>query len=513
MRPANLRASVGHVGRLLCGFQATLLFLALSAPPAVAQSIVVRVGDETTTTVAPGAEIQIPIVVDMAQAGGLDIASLTFDLTWDPSLLTYVEAVPGTFGSVVFNEADVASGQLATSVFNATGTTNTFTAISVVLSADAAAENQDALVAVDVTAAGNGVGTDISASVSEDNLCLCIGLAGFVGDVSDDGTVNIIDAQQIARYSVGLPPPPDPALVDARGDVNEDGLHNIIDAQQIARWTVGLPVPESPDIGQAMPGGCPGTCVTPPPPDGITGTWVGSIDVDGTAVPLTLWLTDTDGSVTGTGLLTYYQLNITGSRTGNDVTLTITPTDVAPTVFTGTWDGADALDGVVNGSGFTGELVNLTRGGDTYSGTTSQGHSIIFVVSEDGTAVEAGLWIRFSITCQLCTGTSTSSVFQSLPITDGSFSFSHPAISISGTAESATTFSGSAQFIPDWPPECGTCETANVTWTASLGIPALPTASAAIGVGDLAPVLIRSMEPVSHEGYCANMVIEPLKRE
>jgi hypothetical protein len=59
------------------------------------------------------------------------------------------------------------------------------------------------------------------------------------GDVNDDNRVSIIDAQQIARYSVQLSVA-NPAAVAARGDVNADGAVTIIDAQQIARFSVGL---------------------------------------------------------------------------------------------------------------------------------------------------------------------------------------------------------------------------------------------------------------------------------
>ncbi len=616
MRPAGVGPSLGRVSRFLAILQATLLILALCSASGAAQSIVVRVGDETTVGVAPGAEIEIPVVVDMAQAGGLDIASLTFELTWDPSVLSYVKAVPGTFGSVVFNEADVASGLLATSLFNATGTTNTFTAINIVLSADLAAENQEVCIAVDVTAAGDGNGTDILGSVSEANLCLCVGFAGLLGDVSDDGTVNIIDAQQIARYSVGLPPPPDPAMVEARGDVNEDGQHNIIDAQQIARWTVGLPVPESPGIGQPMPGG------TACGDRGITGEWEGTIEG---AYPLTLWLDDVGGSVTGTGVvLSTVPMVVTGSRTGYEVTLTMDPEGYQPFVFTGVWDGEDDMTGVTNGSGFVDSPTYLTRisesepnntpatadalydhvsgtvdpagdidywtfwaeagnevtisasvqggldprmellGGDgetplasgdnlilfsipatgsyfltitdgqaqggpgyeydiyyqkggngqiqpgQYSGTTSQTESITFV-STDGNSIASGLKIVF-FACQFCKTTITLNI--SLPLTDGSFSYSSSNFSISGSAESKTTLSGSASYTPSGaPPECGTCQTVDVTWTASwVGPPPAP-GSAATGVGDLSPKLCPSKGCMLYEAYPADMVIRHWKPE
>ena len=83
---------------------AALLLSVLGAGTAAAQQqIVVRVGDGTQTGVAPGAQISIPIVVDMSAAAGLDLASITFDLNWNPTLLGFVSASPGTFGSVVFN--------------------------------------------------------------------------------------------------------------------------------------------------------------------------------------------------------------------------------------------------------------------------------------------------------------------------------------------------------------------------------------------------------------------------
>ena len=67
----------------------------------------------------------------------------------------------------------------------------------------------------------------------------CAGYPGKWGDATDDGQINIIDAQQIARYSVALSVA-NPVAVVARGDVTADASVNIIDAQQIARYSVGL---------------------------------------------------------------------------------------------------------------------------------------------------------------------------------------------------------------------------------------------------------------------------------
>lgn len=62
---------------------------------------------------------------------------------------------------------------------------------------------------------------------------------GIWGDVNGDGSVDIVDAQQIARFAVELPVA-DSELAGQWGDVNDDGSVDIIDAQQTARHAVGL---------------------------------------------------------------------------------------------------------------------------------------------------------------------------------------------------------------------------------------------------------------------------------
>ena len=69
------------------------------------------------------------------------------------------------------------------------------------------------------------------------------------GDVTGEGAINIIDAQQLARHSIALGVA-NPNAVLQSGDVTADGLINIVDAQQVARASVGLSA--SPRIGVAQ---------------------------------------------------------------------------------------------------------------------------------------------------------------------------------------------------------------------------------------------------------------------
>lgn len=236
------------------------LFLAafvVGAPASTAQQISVTIGDGSVNAVAPATQVQLPIVVDMSQAEGLDIASLTFELTWEVAGLSFVSVSGGDLGTLTFNEVNTASGSLVGSMFSATGATSTFVIATLELEA-AEVQGLSAMIAIGVTAAGDESGTDILQYLRTSGLTVCIELAGFFGDVTGDEVVNIIDAQQIARYSIGLPTPgvDDPSRFTTHGDVNTDGTTNIIDAQQIARFSVGLPTPGAPSVGSVMSGGC-----------------------------------------------------------------------------------------------------------------------------------------------------------------------------------------------------------------------------------------------------------------
>jgi hypothetical protein len=60
---------------------------------------------------------------------------------------------------------------------------------------------------------------------------------GNIGDVNEDGTIDIVDALLIAQYYVGLSP--DPFNYD-NADTNCDSNVNIVDALLVAQYYVGL---------------------------------------------------------------------------------------------------------------------------------------------------------------------------------------------------------------------------------------------------------------------------------
>jgi hypothetical protein len=216
-----------------------LAALAIPAGSVHAQRIAFSVGDSTRVTVAPGAKVAVPISVDLSAAGSATLASLQAGLAWGSTRLTFdslrVAAATGfsltpnltavSTGSLSFNafsaSALAASGPIATAYFTATSTSG---GTSVVLTP---------------ATAGSELGASVLNALNVRNLGVCVAPSGKWGDVNDDGTVNIIDAQQIARSSVGLSVA-NAAAVTARGDVTADGTVNIIDAQQIARASVAL---------------------------------------------------------------------------------------------------------------------------------------------------------------------------------------------------------------------------------------------------------------------------------
>jgi alpha-tubulin suppressor-like RCC1 family protein len=181
--------------------------------------------------------VAVPIRADQSLGAGLAIAAFQGQLRWPTARLTFdsLRAPSGwtatlnqdssAVGSIVFSTfsptALTASGPVATAYFTATATSGG--ARLTLTPGDAGAEDARSLLAF----------------VQARGLDVCVGATGKWGDVTDDGNVNVIDAQQIARYSVGLSVGNVAVLVQ-RGDVTGDNSINVIDAQQVARFSVGL---------------------------------------------------------------------------------------------------------------------------------------------------------------------------------------------------------------------------------------------------------------------------------
>src|ERR1035437_5702803 len=205
----------------------------------VAQTISLNLGDSARVFVAPSAKLIVPLSVDLTAASPLNLASLQAGLTWGASRLTFdsIRVVPSTGFALTPNTTNAATGSMTFNTFSATPLAASGTLLNVYFTAGATSGGTG--VALTPTVAETDVGQDVLSHIAVRNVDVCVAARGLWGDVTDDGIVNIVDAQQIARFSVGLSVA-NPTALTARGDETADGVVNIIDAQQIARFSVAL---------------------------------------------------------------------------------------------------------------------------------------------------------------------------------------------------------------------------------------------------------------------------------
>ena len=204
-------------------------------------TITIAAGSTTSTVVNPSGKLAVPIIVDMSAATpGTNLASLFTTVSWASSRLTLDSVKAGAFGTLTPNTTNASTGSATLSLQSPTGTTATVTIGTMYFTG--AASNGGTQILLSPSAASNDTPASVLSLVRPRSLDVCVAQSGLLGDVTNDGRVNIIDAQQIARYSVGLSVT-NPAAVAAQGDVNNDGRVNVIDAQQIARYSVGLSAP------------------------------------------------------------------------------------------------------------------------------------------------------------------------------------------------------------------------------------------------------------------------------
>ena len=220
--------------------RAVVLALALLASgTAHAQSISVGAGDSARLVVAPGARLAVPVRVDLSSAAPLTLASLQADVRWNSARLTFdsVRVVASTGFSQTANVASAGTGLVTFRAFSTSALSESGALTTLYFTAGAT--SGATRLSLTPTEGGAEDGANVLARLIPRGLDVCVASQAKWGDVNDDGAVSIIDAQQIARYSVGL----SVANVDAvrgRGDVNADANVSIIDAQQIARFSVAL---------------------------------------------------------------------------------------------------------------------------------------------------------------------------------------------------------------------------------------------------------------------------------
>ena len=222
--------------------------------------ITVRVGSGGGTPIAPNGTGAIPIVVELPPvANGPRLGALTVRVTWDAQRLSLSEFESGATGTVVPGPS--IPGEQRVTFFDPRGVTSTFTLATLRMRGQAIGGNT--AVAIAVLSAATEAGQSLTGNiVTAPAHAVCIGAitGGLVGDVNGDNLVDILDAQLIARYAVGLTVSAPDAVVRA-GDVTNDGVIDIVDAQQIARYVIGLTA--APRIGQPGAGAFCGTINQP----------------------------------------------------------------------------------------------------------------------------------------------------------------------------------------------------------------------------------------------------------
>ncbi|MDB4913947.1 MAG: Ig domain protein group 2 domain protein [Gemmatimonadetes bacterium] len=322
---------------LPCARRALLCLLAMSAFTSVLHAqgrITLQAGASATTQVAPSVKLAVPIVIDMSGAtGGTNLAALTTTVTWGQARLSLDSVTAGSFGTLTSSLASAANGSTTLSLFNATGTTSGLTMATMYFTSSATSGGTRVLLSP--SAAGDEGGASVLSLLLTRGQDVCVGPLGFWGDANGDNAVNVIDAQQIARFSVGLSVASGASIANF-GDVNADANVNIIDAQQIARFSVGLSaaVRVSTTVGVApvvssvaITSGAP--TITPGQSTPLTAVArdAGSVDLSGCA-PIT-WsssnpstaVVNANGTVTGVSAGT---VTVSASAGGHSAQVTVT---------------------------------------------------------------------------------------------------------------------------------------------------------------------------------------------
>lgn len=210
--------------------------------------VIVGIPAQATVRVAPTDEVIVPVSVDPTGSSAT-IGAFSASVTWDPARLTLVRIDSGGVSDLTVNTTEGQTGTAVFSIIAPAGATGPATVANLVFRASASYGGTT--VRVTPTAISDLAGTSLLRATVVRYAAACVAATGKWGDVNGDDAVNIIDAQQISRQSIGLSVARAPLML-AQGDVNgADGV-NIIDALHVARFAIGLNSPAPPDrIGQA----------------------------------------------------------------------------------------------------------------------------------------------------------------------------------------------------------------------------------------------------------------------
>jgi len=156
-------SSPGVTSATTTSFTAALPFLGL------------KVGAAATANAPVGTNYSVPVILDMTTGGGQDIASLSFDITFDPTKFSFVGSTNGTFGSsgsYTVNTTNAASGIVRVAITDNAGfNTGTPTVFTLTLLPTAPSITPIQLTNI---VAGDTVGTDISTKVTPRNQTVTI---------------------------------------------------------------------------------------------------------------------------------------------------------------------------------------------------------------------------------------------------------------------------------------------------------------------------------------------------
>ncbi len=192
----------------------------------------------------PGSPNGLPIrLLNNDSGNAVTVHSLTFNLTYDPTLLTVTGGAGGS-GASADAVVHVDTGTAGVAVVSLTSSTG------LILAAGSAADDVVRLTASVPSTAGYGAkeildlqGVQINGgsvpAVADD----AVHVVAFLGDASGDGIYTGLDAQRISRVAVGLDPGfrqwplADPLII---ADVSGDNQLTGFDSLTVARQAVGI---------------------------------------------------------------------------------------------------------------------------------------------------------------------------------------------------------------------------------------------------------------------------------